>query len=107
MKGNIASNTKSEIVMVTQIQNFEELTNEAASHLRILSYSELSVKRFRIIWQDLNSYLKEHKIQCYDGHVGIHYLVDKSKNVEYKLLSGREKRRIRAIAILSDFQKEV
>ncbi len=92
--------------MITQIQNFEELTNEAASYLRILCYSELSVKRFRIIWQDLNIYIQEHKIQCYDGHVGIQYLVDKSQDVEYQLLSRREKRRIRAIAILSDFQKE-
>jgi len=50
--------------------------------------------------------MNEHELQYYDGYVGTQYLLAKSKNVEYQLLSGQQKRRIRAISILSDFQKD-
>lgn len=92
--------------MVNQFQTFEELTKEASSYLTSLSYSELSILRFRNVWKDVYRYINEHEIKCYDGCVGTQYLMVKSKNVEYRLLSRLEKRRIRAVSILSDFQKE-
>lgn len=92
--------------MIKQFQTFEELTNEASSYLTSLSYSERSVLRFISIWQDVYRYMNEHELQYYDGYIGTQYLLAKSKNVEYQLLSGQQKRRIRAISILSDFQKD-
>ena len=106
VRGNIACHIKSEIIMITQFQSFEELTNEASSYLTSLSYSEQSVLRFVTIWQDVYRYMNEHEIQSYDGYVGTQYLLDKSKNAEYRSLSGKEKRRVRAISVLSDFQKD-
>ncbi len=106
VSGNIACKTKSEIIMIKQFQTFEELTNEASSYLTSLSYSEGSVLNFIRIWQDVFRYMNEHEFQCYDGHVGTQYLMGKTNNIEYRSLSGPEKRRVRAVSVLSDFQKE-
>src|SRR3954453_19427407 len=92
--------------MIEQIQSFEELTSKASSYLTSLLYREQSVVRFTLIWQDVYRYMIEHEIQCYDGFVGTQYLLAKGKNVEYQMLSAQEKRRVRAISILSDFLKE-
>ncbi len=91
--------------MKKQFQTFEELLNQASSHLSSLSYSELSISRFASVWKDVYLYMREHGIKEYNGSVGTRYLLNRSKNAEYKDLSRIEKRYIRAVSVLSDFEQ--
>lgn len=49
--------------------------------------------------------MKKRSIMEYNGNVGTRYLLQRNGNVEYKLLCRREKRYIRAVSVLSDFQQ--
>lgn len=89
--------------MSKQLQSFEELVGKAASYLRALSYADLSVQRFTAVWKDVYRYMSEHHIEEYSGSVGTRYLFSRSSN-DYKFLSPNEKRYVRAVSILSDFQ---
>ena len=91
--------------MKKRFKTYEELIAEASSHLRQLSYTELSVSRFASVWKDIGLYLKKRSITEYNGEVGSRYLLNRNGNIEYKLLCRREKRYIRAVSVLSDFQQ--
>lgn len=89
---------------MVQFQSFEELVSKASSYLLSLSYSKLSVSRFESVWKDVYSYMRQRGIKYYKAETGTLYLLNRSGNIDYSLLSAKEKRYIRAVSVLSDFQ---
>ena len=89
---------------MVQFQSFEQLVSKASSYLLSLSYSKLSVSRFESVWKDVYSYMRQRGIKYYKAETGTLYLLNRSGNIDYSLLSAKEKRYIRAVSVLSDFQ---
>ena len=90
-------------IMDKQYQTFEELTDTATAYMTSLSYNLHMVYLYQLEWRHIGNYMKERGLKEYNTKVGMQYLIETIGEVDYKLLSRRMRRRIRAISCLSDF----
>lgn len=88
---------------IKTISNLNKLITAVKNELKIKLYSKHSIAAFNTVWNQLRVFMKENKKDDYSAKVGLDFLEKKFKITIFKKLSPDNRRRARAINLLSDY----
>lgn len=81
----------------------DELVHKVKTELKKARYSELCIRNFVTVWNRLSEYMTRNRQSIFTSKVGMNFLEGEFGITVYQQLAARERRRARAINVLSDY----